>query len=96
MPGTIPACPCLTIAPTGVPAQPPSWKFPLQVSLAPINKRAKLHAENYGIPEELGECIHQDVDLLQRIGWPAFVKMLQNGGKLYNLTNIKTTQPDTC
>ena len=88
-PGPIPACPSLTIAPTGVPAQPPSRKRLLLVAPAPTKKRATSPAENYSIPAELGECICQDVELLQRVGWPDFFKMRRNGGDLSDLTNIK-------
>ena len=58
-PGTIPTRPRLTIAPTDVPAQPPSRKRPLLVAPAPTKKRSTFPAENYGIPAELGECIRR-------------------------------------
>ena len=88
-PGPIPARPRLTIAPTGVPAQPPYRKRLLLVAPAPTKKRATSPAENYSIPAELGECICQDVELLQLVGWPGFFKMRRNGGDLSDLTNIK-------
>ena len=88
-PGPIPARPCLALEPTGVPAQPPSCKLPLLFAPAPTKKRATFPTENYGIPEKLGECTGQDVERLQCVGWPAFIKILQNGGNLPDLTNVE-------
>ena len=58
------------------------------VGPSPARKRATFPAENYGLPTELGECIHKDVELLQRVGWQSFVKTRRNGGDLADLSNV--------
>jgi hypothetical protein len=41
------------------------------------------------LPEELGECVHRDVELLRRVGWQRFVKARRNGGDLSDLSNVE-------
>jgi hypothetical protein len=45
-------------------------------------------AEHYGLPTELGECIHRDIELLKMVGWQRFVKERRNGGDLADLSQV--------
>ena len=69
-------------------AVPPLRKRPPPVVASPTKKRATFHVENYGLPEELGECVHRDIELLRRVGWQRFVKARHNGGDLSDLSNV--------
>ena len=70
-------------------AASPLRKRPHPVVASPAKKRATFPAENYGLPEELGECVRRDVELLRRVGWQGFVKARRNGGDLSDLSNIE-------
>ena len=77
-----------TVTPAFSPSGPPVRKRPLQVESSPAKKRVSFPAENYGLPAELGECIHRDMELLQRVGWQRFVKERRNGGDLADLSQV--------
>ena len=67
---------------------PPARKRPLPVESPPAKKRATFPAVNYGLPTELGECIHRDIELLERVGWQKIVKERREGGDLADLSNV--------
>ena len=55
---------------------------------SPARKRVAFPTAGYGLPKELGECVTADVELLERVGWEAFVKTRRRGGDISNLGNI--------
>ena len=85
---TKPVPPIITKNPACRPSGPPARKRPLQVESSPAKKRVAFPAENYGLPTELGECIHRDIELLERVGWQHFVKERRNGGDLADLSQV--------
>ena len=73
----------------GVPSTPsPARKRP-RPSAPPASKsKPSPIAACYGLTKELGECIARDVDLLQRVGWNAFVKERRGEGDFSSLRNL--------
>ena len=69
-------------------AASPTRKRSPPVGPSSARKRATFPTENYGLLAELGECIHRDVELLQRVGWQSFDKTRRNGGDLADLSNV--------
>ena len=66
----------------------PTQKIPPPAKPSPVKKRASFSTENYGLPKELGGCIHRDVEFLKSMGWNCFVNIRCNRGDISNLSNI--------
>ena len=67
----------------------PLKKRPLPVTPLPVKNRAAFPAENSGLPQELGECIHRYVDFLKHVGCHRFVKTRSNRGNLANFSKVE-------
>ena len=67
----------------------PGGKRPHEEGRPPARKRVAFPAASYGLPKELGECVKADVELLERVGWEAFVKTRRRGGDISDLNNIE-------
>ena len=68
---------------------PPTQKRPLPVTPLPVKNIAAFPAENSGLSQELGECIHRYVDFLKRVGCHHFVKTRSKRGNLANFYKVE-------
>ena len=65
LPPTLP--PCTDASYCNTATAHTTQKRPPPVEPSPAKKREAFPAENYGLPKELGECIHRYVKLLKRL-----------------------------
>ena len=78
--------PISTDPPSNLPQS--ALKHHLPAGPRPAKRRSIAPAAEFGLPNELGECIKQDVELLERVGWRQFVKTRRNGGDIADLNNV--------
>jgi hypothetical protein len=65
-----------------------------QVDSTPVKRPAV--AVEQPVPQELGELIRRDVELLSRVGWRDFVKLRRGKGDFWSLDNAITLPATYC